>query len=43
MDFFSDNPGDPGGQGSSDASGCGSVVGYLLFVIVVVILAQMFF
>jgi hypothetical protein len=41
MDF--DNPGDPGGQNSSDASGCGSLVGFLLFVIVVVILAQVFF
>ena len=43
MDFFSDNPGDPGGQNSGNDSGCGSLLGFLLFVIVVAILAQVFF
>jgi hypothetical protein len=31
MDFFSDHPGDPGGQNSGNASGAGSVLGCLLF------------
>jgi hypothetical protein len=43
MDFFSHNPGDPGGHNSANASGCGSLLGFLLFVIVVAILIQTFF